>query len=128
MFFLLIFGIGCHGKSNTISSETSEASFQSLHKTITAGSFKMAYKRFEGTENITINANKKNKFRIKYNSKIKDGILSIVINDPYGTTISTLPVNKKGTIKFSAKGNGRITILVTGRNTSGSFKISWKKY
>jgi len=116
-----LYCIGCSSKFTNISSVTSQSNFQSLNETTKAGTFKMSYDNFEGSETRTLNVNKGDKIKFTYASNVEEGTLSIVINDPYGVPISTLPIKKKGSLKIVAKGTGKISIVVTGKNTSGSF-------
>lgn len=88
----------------------------------------MSYENFEGNETRTLNVNKGDKIKFDYTSSVKEGTLTIVINDPYGVPIANLPVKKKGSIKIVAKGTGKISLVVTGKNTSGSFELLWKGF
>ena len=54
--------------------------------------------------------------------------MTISITDPYGILIADLPIKKKGSLKIIAKGTGKISLVVTGKNTSGSFEILWKGF
>ncbi|MBC8063145.1 MAG: hypothetical protein H7Y18_21135 [Clostridiaceae bacterium] len=133
LFILLIITIslcciGCGSNFTKISSVTSQANFQTLTETTKAGTFKMSYENFEGNETRTLNVNKGDKIKFDYTSSVKEGTLTIVINDPYGVPIANLPVKKKGSIKIVAKGTGKISLVVTGKNTSGSFELLWKGF
>lgn len=120
--------IGCGSNFTNISSVTSQANFQALNETTKAGTFKMSYENFEGTETRTLNVNKGDKIEFNYNSNVKEGTLSLVINDPYGAVAATFPIKKKGSLKIIAKGTGKISLVATGKNTSGSFELFWKGY
>lgn len=126
--FAIFFLVSCnHIKSCNITSEVTQANFTYLHKNTKPGTFKMSYKNFEGNENIGFNVRRGNRINFKYKSTNRSGTLSIIITDPYGNTLETLPINRKGSITIKANDAGRITIVVTGKNTSGSFKVLWKK-
>lgn len=120
--------IGCGSNFTNISSVTSQANFQTLNETTKAGTFKMSYENFEGSETRTLNVNKGDKIKFNYTSSVKEGTLTIAINDPYGVPIANLPIKKKGSLKIVAKGTGKISLVVTGKNTSGSFELFWKGF
>jgi len=119
---------GCSASFNNVSSVTSQASFKAISETTKAGTFKMSYKNFEGSETRTLNVNKGDKIKLNYNSSVTEGTLTIAINDPYGVLIANLPIKKKGSLKIIAKGTGKLSLVVTGKNTSGSFELLWKGY
>lgn len=124
---MLIFSVGCSNKLDNYNTETSQSTFHNLEETNKPGVFKMCYEHFEGTEIRTFNVEKGDKVKFNYSSANTEGHLSILITDPYGTTLVDLPIGKKGSMKIVAKGTGRITLTATGKNTSGSFEILWKK-
>jgi len=88
----------------------------------------MSYENFEGTETRTLNVDKGDKIKFNYTSSVKEGTLTMVINDPYGIAIANLPLKKKGSLKIIVKGTGKISLVVTGKNTTGSFELTWKGY
>jgi len=125
LFMIPIFCDSCSQVSN-VSSETSVATFENVYETTEPGTFKMSYEAFDGSEIKTFNVNKGDRVTFNFNSSTKEGVLSIVINDPYGTALANLPMNKRGSLKIVAKGAGKISMIVTGKNTSGFFEILWK--
>ena len=120
--------VGCDSNFTNISSVTSQANFQTVNETTKSGTFKMSYENFEGSETRTLNVNKGDQIEFNYNSDVREGTLSIVINDPYGAVAATLPIKKKGSVKIIAKGTGKINLVVTGKNTSGYFELFWKGF
>lgn len=120
--------IGCGSNFTNISSVTSQANFQTLNETTKAGTFKMSYENFEGSETRTLNVNKGDRIKFNYTSNVKEGTLTIAINDPYGVPIANLPIKKKGSLKIVAKGTGKLSLIVTGKNTTGSFELLWKGF
>lgn len=127
-FLLILFSllyVGC-GTMQNITSEASQANFRTLSETSKPGCFQMSYEGFDGSSTKTFAVTKGSKITFNYDSKVKDGSLTLVITDPFGTTVGTLPVNKKGTLKIVSKGIGKVSMIVTGKNTTGSFKILWK--
>ena len=123
---IMFFG-SCGSRYNNVSLEISQANYNKVYETVKPGTFKMSYEHFEGSKNISFNVKKGDKIKFDYDSIVKDGGLSITINDPYGAVVSNLPVNKKGTLKIRASGSGKISIIVVAKNTSGSFKVFWKR-
>lgn len=117
----------CSSELDTLNTETNQSTFQDLDETNEPGIFQMTYSHFDGTESRTFNVSMNDNVKFKYTSSNKIGSLSIVVIDPYGSTIANIPINKNGTFKVKAKGAGKITFVVTSRNATGSFKITWSK-
>lgn len=122
-----IFYLGYNMKAGKISGVKSDSSFKSLNEMTKPGSFKMTFTDFYGSEIRLFNVSKGEKIEISYNSTVKNSPLTIDIKDPFGNIVSSIPINKKGSVKISANATGKISIAITGSNTSGSLKISWKK-
>jgi hypothetical protein len=128
LFIIIILCVSCSQLEN-ISSETSLANFRNLYETSKPGTFQMSYDGFDGSVTKTFNVNKGDKVTFIYDSSVKEGALSalsMTIYDPYGTSIASLPVNKKGSFKIVAIGTGKISMVIIGKNTTGSFEILWK--
>jgi hypothetical protein len=127
IFISFIFYLGYNMKSGKISGVKSDSSFRSLNEATKPGSFKMTFTDFYGSEIRLFNVSKGDKIEISYNSTVKNSPLTIDIKDPFGNIASSIPINKKGSIKITANATGKISIAITGSNTSGSLKISWKR-
>ena len=125
LFTIMLIFAGC-GHLKNITSETTQATFRSLDETSKTGTFQMSYEGFEGSTTKTFDVAEGDEVTFDYNSTVKAGGLTMIINDPFGTTVATLPVKKKGSVKIVAKGIGKISMVITGKNTTGSFEISWK--
>lgn len=125
LFSTIIFFTSC-SKLENISSVTTQATFRNLSESSKPGTFQMSYEGFDGSVIKTFNVNKGDKITFNYDSTVKEGVLTMAINDPFGTVLSNLPVSKKGSLKIVSKGIGKISMVVTGKNTTGSLKILWK--
>ena len=125
LFLIMLLLVGCSQIKN-ITSETTQANYRNLYETSKPGTFQMSYEGFEGSSTKTFEVDKGDKITFSYDSTVKEGALTMVINDPYGTTIASLPAKKKGSLKIVSKGIGKISMVITGKNTTGSFQISWK--
>lgn len=126
LIFFMVYK-GCSNKYDTLNSETNQFTFENLDETNEPETFQMSYDHLDGTETRTFNVDTGDNIKFKYSSSNKGGILTISITDPYGSSIANLPINKNGNFKICTKGTGKITISVTAKNASGSFKISWSK-
>ena len=60
-FIITLYCTGCRSNFTNISSITTQASFQTLNETTKAGTFKMSYENFEGSETRTLNVYKGDK-------------------------------------------------------------------
>lgn len=122
-----IFYLGYNMGLGKISGIKSDSSFKSLYTTTKPGSFKMTFIDFYGSEVRLFDVDKGDKIKISYESTVKNSPLSMEIKDPYGNIISIIPINKKGSMKISANATGKISIVITGSNASGSLKYTWKR-
>lgn len=64
--------------------------------------------------------------RIRYDSVVKSGTLSMSLIKPDGDVIQ-LPVNLGGEYTLKMTESGRYTIVIRGRKTRGSYDVSWGK-
>lgn len=126
LFFTFIY-FSYFSMPNNICYEKIDANFEKAHEVAKRGTFKNAYVDFNGSEVISINATKGTKIKIGYSSSVKAGSLTIEIKDPYGNTIKTLPPSKSGSISIAIAETGRVSIAVTGKSTTGSFKMNWRR-
>lgn len=122
-----IFYLGYNMSRGKISGVRSDSSFKSLYTTTKPGSFKMTFTDLYGSEVRLFDVSKRDKIKISYESSVKNSTLIMEIRDPFGNIISVIPINKKGTLKIAANATGKISIVITGNNTSGSLKFSWKR-
>jgi hypothetical protein len=127
IFVISIFYFSSYRNLSKVSAEKCDAYFENLYETTKPGKFKISYADFSGSETRSFNALKGNKINIKYNSNAKNGTLSIVIKDPNGNILSTLPTNKSGSLNILANDTGKFSIAITGKNTSGYVEILWKR-
>jgi hypothetical protein len=127
IFVISIFYFSAYRNLSKVSAEKCDAYFENLYETTKPGQFKISYTDFNGSETRAFNALKGYKINVKYNSNVKNGTLSIVIKDPNGNILSTLPTNKSGSLNILANATGKFSIVITGTGTSGYVKILWKR-
>ena len=129
VLLLLVISLFCinYNNSSRVTAENGTAYFKSSYDLTKTGTFKMTYKGFYGSEVRSFTVIKGNKIKLSYNSSVRYGALNMCIKDAYGNVLFSLPSKKRGSLIITAKVTEQISIVVAGTNSSGSFKISWRR-
>lgn len=84
------------------------------------------YKTFNGTKERKIKTDPGDTIVMDYDSSVKKGSLSLRLEGPDGSTMKDFPVGEKSTIEVKSAYGGDYRVVVNGKNTGGSFSVSWK--
>ena len=88
------------------------------------GKLSGTYKLFNSTKDSTIRTDAGETVVLEYASKVKKGSLKLRLDAPDGTSTEFIP-GESGTLEVKSSG-GSYHVHVEGKNTGGSFELSWK--
>ncbi len=92
----------------------------------TKNKIEASYRLFTGTEEKKISLKNGETLVIDYQSEVEKGELSVKLYDPDDQLLQDLSTNKSGNENVEVSKDGMYRLEITGDNTKGSYKITYK--
>lgn len=122
LILAIILTNGCNKKSIQMTNQHR----QSWVGSNVPGHITAKYKKFTGIEHGEISVRDGQKISIVYEVSVKNGSLSIIVKNTDILWHVELDSNTQNNISLPINKSGNYQIIISGKNTSGSFDVSWK--
>jgi hypothetical protein len=111
--------VSCNGSS--FSGFKQNYSGTNTNREITA-----TYELLDGTQTKDIPVKDKDVINFKYSSTVEEGELSIMVEDADKEQVTEFASGTSGEAIIGADKDGDYRLVIRGKNTRGSFNISWE--